>query len=76
MDIREDFAEAMRIYLTINGGVDNPLIELKYRHRFEVLDEVMGVDAAYREKINRKGYIMNSIFNDSNDVVPRSLIEL
>ncbi len=53
--IQEDFAEAMRVYLEIRGGFDNPSMAFEYRYRFNILDEVVGVNPSYREQINRRG---------------------
>ena len=50
---REDFAEAMRVYIETDGGVKNPELLRRYTNRFRVLDEIMQLDTSAREQILR-----------------------
>ena len=52
--ISEDFAEAVRIYLASNGGVNNPKLLQQYAARFKILDEIMQLDVIAREEVVRE----------------------
>ena len=47
----EDFAEAMAVYLLTNAGLAHPDIVRQYAHRFEILDEIVGVSSFQRRII-------------------------
>lgn len=47
----EDFAEAMRVYLSTDGGIKNPELLRRFAGRFQILDQIMGVDANARQQI-------------------------
>ncbi len=51
IDIAKDFASTMELYLKTYAGLDHPDITRKYARRFEILDEIMGLDIYQRAKI-------------------------
>ena len=69
--IKKDFIETIELYLETDGGLKKPSMAFTYRHRFEILDEIMGVDSSFRREINRIGIILNMmsplILGENND---------
>ena len=48
INMAENFAETMELYLRTNAGFDYPDIAREYAHRFKVLDEIIGLDSSQR----------------------------
>ena len=47
----EDFAEAMRVYLATEGGLQDPYQRQIFHHRFKILDEILKVDTRQLDKL-------------------------
>ena len=58
----EDFAEAMTLYLSTNGGLGRSDIVEKYPYRFAILDEIMGVTPSERQRIT----VRNGLLEEQN----------
>ena len=52
-DPREDFAEAMRVYLITDGGAASPYHLERFRHRFEVFDRILNMPVRVRTQVLR-----------------------
>ena len=66
--IGEDFAEAMQLYIMINGGLYYPNLAGRYSHRFAILDEIMGLTPSQRKEIIE----INNLFEiQTNDLLRR-----
>ena len=50
-DLGEDFAEAMRVYLATEGGLQDPYQRQIFHHRFKILDQILKVDTRQLDKL-------------------------
>ena len=66
VNMAEDFAEAMRVYLETNAGLNHPDIAKKYSHRFAILDEVVGLDSSERKRISERNHLFEKQIQEVN----------
>lgn len=57
INMAEDFAESIRLYLRTNAGLGYPETAKNYAHRFRILDEIMGIDFAQRRQISERNHL-------------------
>ena len=69
MDLAEDFANAMALYLRTYGGFGYPDITGKYRNRFEILDGIMGLDFSERGRITERNRLLENQSYEINDLL-------
>ena len=62
--VDEDFAEAMNLYLKTNGGIYYPNVARRYAHRFNILDEILGVRLVERRRISEINHLFEIQIND------------
>ena len=68
-NMAENFAEAMKLYLIKQAGLDNPDIARSYAHRFEILDGIMGLDFFQRRQITERNRLLEEKIHEINHLL-------
>ena len=69
VDIAEDFANMMEIYLSTHGGLGHPNMTKGYASRFAILDEIVGLDIDQRAKIIERNIFIEGQFYEIDDLL-------
>ena len=66
INMAEDFANTMELYLRTHGGLGYIHITKGFHNRFEILDEIVGLDLSQRERITKRNRLLEEQADEVN----------